>query len=293
MRSPPFAEKETRLGARLPRPALTGDPRPRVAERAAARSREASSRTEPLGICKGRGGGRRRRETGLPPQGARRAGTRDPHPPLRVREGQPGARVPRREPARGEARRPRGRSTGRRALWRGERGGKSGVSSGARYLERGPEGRGMSAGPGVSTGPGVSAGPRVRRVGWGRAGDAQRMARPRGRRGWKRRAAGLPRRVRAGSCRRRRYLCGASGSRSAASRAPLPPPAPSPARVGGSDRNSVPGALGASAGREGRAVVLPCGWGWRGRREDPRTRRESPHRHEWRTPSPRRRPHAC
>lgn len=43
------------------------------------------------------------------------------------------------------------------------------MSSGARYLERGPEGRGMSAGAGVSAGP-VSAGPRVRRVGWGRAG---------------------------------------------------------------------------------------------------------------------------
>lgn len=53
------------------------------------------------------------------------------------------------------------------------------------------------------------------------------------------------------------------------------------------------GALGAPAGREGRAVVLPCGWGWRGRREAPRTRRKSPHRREWRTPSPRRRPHAC
>lgn len=78
-----------------------------------------------------------------------------------------------------------------------------------------------------------------------------------GRGSGKRRAAGLPRRVRAGS-RRRRYLCGASRSRSAASRAPLPPPAPSPARVGGSDRNSVPGgprsARGGGGARGGPAL---------------------------------------
>lgn len=80
MRSPPLPRRRLGLGGVCPRPALTGDPRPRVAERAAARSREASRRMEPLGICKGRGGGRRRGETGLLPQGARRPGAPDPHP---------------------------------------------------------------------------------------------------------------------------------------------------------------------------------------------------------------------
>ena len=146
----------------------------------------------------------------------------------------------------------------------------------------------MSAGPGVSAGP-VSAGPRVRRVGGGRAGDAHRMARPRGRGSGKRRAAGLPRRVSAGS-RRRHYLCGASRSRSAASRAPLPPPASSPARVGGSDRNSVPGGLGAPAERGwGGAArggpALRVGLTGMARSTDPRTWPESPHRREWRAPN--------
>ena len=98
-----------------------------MAERAAARSREASSRTEPLGICKGRGGGRRCGETGLPPQGARRFGAPDTPTPAGAggaarsqgaqERARPGAEAPRR---------PRGRSTGRRALWKGERGEKVG-----------------------------------------------------------------------------------------------------------------------------------------------------------------------
>lgn len=57
MRSPPFAEKGHGSGGVCPRPALTGDPSPGVAERVPARSRAASRRAPPLGICKGRGGG--------------------------------------------------------------------------------------------------------------------------------------------------------------------------------------------------------------------------------------------
>lgn len=89
------------MGGVCPRPALTGDPRPRVAERAAARSREASRRTEPLGICKGRGGGRRRGETGLPPQGARRAGLGTPTHPCRCGRGSQEPGCPGESPARG------------------------------------------------------------------------------------------------------------------------------------------------------------------------------------------------
>ena len=80
----------------------------------------------------------------------------------------------------------------------------------------------------------MSAGPRVRRVGWSRVGQGALTA-------WR----GLGD-TEAGSSRRPGaeplpplFMRRVRG-RSAASRARFPPPAPSPARVGGRDRNSVP-----------------------------------------------------
>lgn len=128
-------------------PALTGDPSPRVAERAAARSREASRRAQPLGICKGRWAvGAARGDlpqspgSGAPAHVERRLGPR----PLRVRERRPGARVRRTEtrgrgPGAEAPRRPRGRSSRRQALRRWERG--EGGDGGAR-VSLGPPGAG-------------------------------------------------------------------------------------------------------------------------------------------------------
>lgn len=142
-----FAKKGTLLGVRLSHPALTGDPSPRVAERAAARSREASRRAQPLGICKGRRAvGAARGDlpqspgSGAPAHVERRLGPR----PLRVRERRPGARVRRTEtrgrgPGAEAPRRPRGRSSRRQALRRWERG--QGGDGGAR-VSLGPPGAG-------------------------------------------------------------------------------------------------------------------------------------------------------
>lgn len=219
-----FAERGTLLGVRLSHPALTGDPSPRVAERAEARSREASRRAQPLGICKGRRAvGAARGDlpqspgSGAPAHVERRLGPR----PLRVRERRPGARVRRTEtrgrgPGAEAPRRPRGRSSRRQALRRWERG--EGGDGGAR-VSLGPPGAGtlsdggsrsvggswgvggprgvggseMPGGPRVPAGPGLSAGTRVR---LGRAGleGAHRMAWPRGHREGSA-AAGLLRRV--------------------------------------------------------------------------------------------------
>lgn len=261
-------------------PALTGDPSPRVAERAAARSREASRRAQPLGICKGRWAvGAARGDlpqspgSGAPAHVERRLGPR----PLRVRERRPGARVRRTEtrgrgPGAEAPRRPRGRSSRRQALRRWERGegGVGGVrlslgppgagtlsdggsrSVGGSWGVGGPRGVGgseMPGGPRVPAGPGLSAGTRVR---LGRAGleGAHRMAWPRGHREGSA-AAGLLRRVSARG-RRRRYLCGASPPPRHGSRLPRPR---------GREGVGSPGALGAPAGG-------PRGGG-RGRRRAP------------------------
>lgn len=125
--------------------------------RAGGRSLWASAREGAVGGGAGRPASLPRAHVGL--------GLRTPTPTPAGAGGAARSQGPRREPGQGGGAAPAPGRVHRQAgtVERGTRR-KSGVSSGARYLERGPEGRGMSAGAGVSAGP-VSAGPRVRRVG--------------------------------------------------------------------------------------------------------------------------------
>lgn len=60
MRKRPLPRRRLGFGAFAPALRLPGDPRPRVAEWPQRGAGRRSRRMEPLGICKGRGGGRRR-----------------------------------------------------------------------------------------------------------------------------------------------------------------------------------------------------------------------------------------
>lgn len=141
--------------------ALTGDPR--VADRA-ARSSAASRRAPPLGICKGRGGGRSARRGGArtptrPDGGWRGPRTQSLSPGQGTRDTRHGTRDTRHGTWDGPGAAPLGASTGRWALAAGlgERAPPRGLE-GTRYLE---QRRVRCQCPG-----GVSAG----RVGSGRAG---------------------------------------------------------------------------------------------------------------------------